>query len=281
MTYRYEIAGVPISFRSPFRIADGKYDGSFRKEGTVSDIFCPITLTDAFSAPKGKKIFSGYLSNLFVDRETVTNDQTESPEGRVVFRSVYRTDGSHMIPVTADRGAAERMTLDRLWSAVDLPFQLSFRSVVTLHSASVDIGGKALLFCAPSGTGKSTQAGLWEKHRGAVILNGDKNALGFCRSVPFAFGLPFCGSSGICRNYALPIAAIVVLSQSGRNEITRLDIPRAVASVTENCVGHNVIPGTAFRTANTVFDLAAKVPVYHLACTPDEDAVRVLEGVLP
>ena len=40
-----------------------------------------------------------------------------------------------------------------------------------LHSSHVSVGGRALLFSAPSGTGKSTQADLWEKTAGGVDLS--------------------------------------------------------------------------------------------------------------
>ncbi len=69
----------------------------------------------------------------------------------------------------------------------------------------------AVLFTAPSGTGKSTQAELWRKHRGASIINGDCTLIAEDDGVFTAFGFPFSGTSGIFENRKAPIAAVVYL----------------------------------------------------------------------
>lgn len=48
------------------------------------------------------------------------------------------------------------------------------RDALVLHCAYMQREGKAILFSAPGGTGKTTQATLWEKHRGTRVVNGDK-----------------------------------------------------------------------------------------------------------
>ena len=51
---------------------------------------------------------------------------------------------------------------------------------------------KAILFSAPSGTGKSTQADLWQKYvRGVEIINGDRAIIGIEDNGVKAYGLPF------------------------------------------------------------------------------------------
>ena len=44
-----------------------------------------------------------------------------------------------------------------------------------MHGAVIAVGNKAWLFTAPSGTGKSTQAELWERYRNAEQINGDRS----------------------------------------------------------------------------------------------------------
>ena len=63
-------------------------------------------------------------------------------------------------------------------SLLALERRLSERPCLILHCAYLEYQGKAMLFSAPSGTGKTTQAGLWEQYRGSHTVNGDKALLG-------------------------------------------------------------------------------------------------------
>lgn len=63
-----------------------------------------------------------------------------------------------------------------------------------LHCAYIKHEGKAILFSAPSGTGKSTKADLWEKYRGSRTVNGDRALLRKKNGIWHACGWPVCGS---------------------------------------------------------------------------------------
>ena len=69
-----------------------------------------------------------------------------------------------------------------------------------LHSSFIKWKDKAILFTAPSGTGKSTQADLWEKYENAEIINGDRSGIRKMDGKWTAYGLPIAGSSGIYKN---------------------------------------------------------------------------------
>lgn len=149
-----------------------------------------------------------------------------------------------------------------------------------LHSSFVDIGGKAILFTAPSGTGKSTQATLWEKLRGATVINGDRAAIRFEKNNPVACGIPYAGSSGICHNVTLPLAAVVYLSQAEATTIQSLRGFAAFRAIWEGCSVNTWDESDAKLVSAAVEQIAGTVPVFHLACRPDESAVLALEGVL-
>ena len=165
-------------------------------------------------------------------------------------------------------------------AALDLPYILLGYNRIVLHAASIEVGGKIIAFSAPSGTGKSTQARLWEKFRGVHQLNGDKVAVGLSNGVPHAFGFPFAGTSGICHDYDLPLRAIVFLRQSPENSITRLRGASALKEFMNNAFGHESIPSYLSQMIICASEILAVTPLYLLSCTPDERAVETLENAL-
>lgn len=149
-----------------------------------------------------------------------------------------------------------------------------------LHSAYIVKDGKAILFSAPSETGKSTQASLWEKYRGAKIVNGDRSLLKCDDGIWYAHGWPICGSSEICHNESYPIQAIVMLYQSKENVVRRLGGAEAVKKVFSQIMVNMWNKDNVVTALDLVQQLAMHVPVFELGCTISEEAVECLERIL-
>ena len=148
------------------------------------------------------------------------------------------------------------------------------------HCSYIEHNGKAILFTAPSGTGKSTQAELWAEHRGAKIINGDRAAVRLTDSIILAEGIPFAGSSKYCNNKNLPIQAIVYLGQASTTAIRKLRGYEAFSKIWEG-ISVNTWDKTDMELVSDVVQkVAESIPIYHLTCTPDESAINALEEVL-
>lgn len=167
------------------------------------------------------------------------------------------------------------------WSSVPLAQLLLPKKAVLMHASHIDINGTSVLFTAPCGTGKSTQAELWRVHRNAEVINGDKAGIYFKDGKVFACGVPFCGTSGICKNRNLPLKAIVVLSQGKENRVKRLTGFEALQGVVNNIYLDLLAPGERQMCIDFAIELLEKVNVFSLQCTPDERAVETLEKALP
>ncbi len=148
------------------------------------------------------------------------------------------------------------------------------------HSSFVEYGGKGILFTAPSGTGKSTQADLWKKYRDAEIINGDRSVVRITDAGIVACGIPFAGSSQICLNKTLPLGAIVYLKQAPQNRIRRLGGSEAFCRIWEGCSVNTWDKADVAAMSETVQQVIGAVPMFELACTPDEEAVKTLEKAL-
>ena len=57
---------------------------------------------------------------------------------------------------------------------------LQKHGVVFLHASQIAVRNKGILFTAPSGTGKTTPARLWEKYRQADIICNDRTRWTIC-----------------------------------------------------------------------------------------------------
>ncbi len=148
------------------------------------------------------------------------------------------------------------------------------------HASYIDIGGEALIFAAPSETGKSTQADLWAQYAGAEIINGDRVAIALKGGRYHAYGYPACGSSGICVNRTLPIRAIIVLEQGADNKV----LPMTPGEKFRAALSGMVINAWETEETKLAMDLAEKwigaIPMYRFSCRPDADAVDTLKAFL-
>ena len=250
--------------------------GGFGEQSPDIELVCGIGIPDITPADK-KAGTSG-------DFEVYSNEKTakrlfklaESGDGVV---AEYALSGGSRADVTATRRAFTCALDDRyLWAVTALSQLMLFKNTVFLHSSYISVGGKAVLFSAPCGTGKSTQADLWVKYADARLINGDKAGISIRDNKITAHGLPFCGTSGVCKNESYPLGAIVLLSQGRENTVTRLGAAQCVSALTGNIYLDLLAPGERERLFLFLFELIEKIPVYSFACTPDDDAVKILKA---
>ena len=148
------------------------------------------------------------------------------------------------------------------------------------HCSYIERNGEAILFTAPSGTGKSTQADLWQEYRGVEIVNGDRAAIRLVDGKLMAEGIPFAGSSQYCKNRSLPIRAIVYLAQAKENSIRKLRGYEAFSRIWEGVSVNTWDKEDMELVSAAVQKVARQIPVFYMPCTPDEQAVKTLEEAL-
>ena len=102
-----------------------------------------------------------------------------------------------------------------------------------LHSSAVVVDGRAYLFSADSGTGKSTHTQLWLRRFGdrAYILNDDKPAVMLADGQLFAWGTPWSGKSDLNENRCVPLQGVCFIERSEKNSIRRIDASEALPEI--------------------------------------------------
>ena len=165
-----------------------------------------------------------------------------------------------------------------IWNYLAFEDVLINHQAFILHSSFISWQNNGILFTAPSGTGKSTQADLWKKYEDADIYNGDRTIIRKIDGKYYGFGSPYAGSSGIYRNESAPIKAIVVIEQGPDNVIRRLHGREAFLPLFRETLMNTWNKEYMEKMTDLLMDVACQIPVYHLSCRPDQGAVNTVKN---
>lgn len=156
-------------------------------------------------------------------------------------------------------------------------YQLLRHGGMMLHSSAVVVDGRAYLFSAPSGTGKSTHTRIWQQLMGerAKVINDDKPALRSIGGIWYAYGTPWCGKDGININARAPIAGICFLKQASENRIRRLSNAEAVRNIIWQTMRRFRLEENLDRMLANVDSLVRSVPVFELENRPEPEAAML------
>ena len=196
----------------------------------------------------------------------------------------YRYDGDKDADIVFD--VTEKYYIDRqaehphlsmgeaeyLWSGAHFYEKLSQFNGVMLHASCVEYEGKAYLFSARSGTGKSTHTHLWLKYLpGARIINDDKPAIRYIDGEFYAYGTPWSGKTDESVNEGIPIAGIAFLTR-GENKIKRIPGIKALKLFMDQTVRpyDKALMEDMLETLNLIL---TNIPIYELSCDMSEEAV--------
>ncbi len=145
-----------------------------------------------------------------------------------------------------------------------------------LHSSAIEMDGRAYLFSANSGTGKSTHTGLWKKTFGDKVtyINDDKPIIRKIDGKFYVYGTPWSGKTDLNTNIKVPLAAIVFIERGVTNSIEPIDPAKeAVAVPMLEQTPRPRTPKLLEAMLNTADDLLTSTPLFRLRCNISEEAV--------
>ena len=243
----YEFGGTLFRIDSEEPLLESKYTAPFACAGTKTPDF---VITVGYS---GEKMQNGF-SNANRSGSNIQIEFAESYRGKISAKNALEESG--IFRMLAEHGG------------------------VVLHSSYVlTKQGEALLFSAPSGTGKSTQAELWRKFAGAKVINGDR-ALIKAQNGVTANGIFFSGTSGISENVTAPLRAIVLLRQSFANELKKVSGKEAFMRLLPQCSYYPKEEENLKLVTGILAEIISAVPIYDFGCVPEKSAVTALNEVL-
>ena len=145
---------------------------------------------------------------------------------------------------------------------------------IPIHGSCIMHQESAYLFLGESGTGKSTHTRLWREYiSGSSLLNDDSPIIACETDGMFIYGSPWSGKTPCYKPLKLSLGGCVRLSQAPFNKIQRLSPLKAYAALHPSCPPEFAYDEALYAGISQTLDgLLSSVPVYHLACLPDEAA---------
>lgn len=136
-----------------------------------------------------------------------------------------------------------------------------------LHSSAVELDGRAYLFSAPSGTGKSTHTEQWLRLFGerARIINDDTPAICVVDGNILAFGTPWSGKSDLNINVGVPLQGICMLERSTENFIEPLSADKAVFGILNQTVRPPIESGMDCLLS-LIDEVVNRIPMWRMGC---------------
>lgn len=143
-----------------------------------------------------------------------------------------------------------------------------------LHASAVALHGKAWLFTAPSGTGKSTHTEKWCRLFGAVPINDDKPALRQTDAGWVACGTPWSGKNDLSNPGVIPLGGIACLERGEQNRIRQMEAAEALPYIFSQCV-RRLEAEQMDRQLYLLDQLLNQVPIWLLTARNDDGAAYV------
>lgn len=156
-------------------------------------------------------------------------------------------------------------------------FATATLGTLEMHASTVVNGGRAYLFLAKSGTGKSTHSRMWLKAIPGTHLMNDDNPV--VRVYPggrvMAYGTPWSGKTPCYRAEAFPVGAFVRIVRAPENRLERLSVVESYASVYSSSSGFKADRAMGDGLHSAISAAVQGAPSFAMHCLPDEDAARV------
>lgn len=278
--YYLSVAGVRILFEADYPLTVNAEFLPFLIEPEAADLHAVIRKTADMPRLPSNPIYADIFCT--VSQNEAGNIQKfffSSADGSYIV-STYPSNGEHILieyPSCYENGAPD---LQNCFYCLGFEEYLLRRNKLCLHASCVDTPLGGILFSGPSGIGKTTQADLWCKHRGARPINGDRPILSQEGKNWLAWGSPYAGSSKVYVNDSCTVAAIVLLKQASTCTLRKLSLAEAFRGVWAGLTIRTWDRPFVEAASSLTIELVGTVPVYEFSCTPDEKAVAFLEEEL-
>jgi hypothetical protein len=225
--FKVEVDGIEAYPYAESRFADYETEAF-----DCADVKIKLEDVDFIQVPKQKPLASSYLLRRYYKDSDSYDIYLVEDEGNGAVAQIHsnltwseltvKTSSVHITGIETDF-LAFRFLFDAFKNII------AYAGGIVLHSSAISYKNQGILFSAPSGTGKSTHTGLWQRlwPESVEVVNDDTPAIFFKNNVPYMYGLPWSGK-GPNKNMSVPLKSVVFLQRSEQNVIKLSDTDSAV-----------------------------------------------------
>lgn len=275
---QYTIAGIILRINTDFDNIPEEFSAYISKDECAADCEVNFLQCSEISPPQGDFIYTDYFS------------WYTHQEGYAVCLS-HPLDPSKLVcKLTTDKDwrqasffyltdiSSQEPAIFKLFTNIIIRNLVLLHHRIIFHASAINWHNNGIAFTAPAGTGKSTQALLWETHMGASVLNDDNPLLRLTLNGITIHGTPWCGSEKKHQNISVPLTAIYVLEQGNENRLRRLQ----EAELSSYLLPRFFLPYHDPRLMDLALSYYARIvdsiPIYLLQCRPDQEAVQIVHN---
>jgi len=267
---KYQIAGIKLEFSYCFPdfFADRitKYQIN---DDDVVDARLKVSLSNDLKEIRGKFKRNVKGLNVYeVDGKNVVTSKN--------IQLIYTDDYSD-VEIVLNKGLGEKLPeIEYSYTGMYFSALAVKRGLIPLHASAIEYNNQAIVFSAPSGTGKSTHVSLWKRlYPDVKIINDDKPLIIRENNQFYVAGSPWSGKTILNDNVKAPLKTIVFLKQSPDNYVKELENYEKFIELVRNTYH----PDTEDDVRNLFdrFDLLIKEKmITSLYCNMDITAVKTI-----
>lgn len=268
------IAGLNLKFNNFHNCFPEQFNAFITEEKQTIHMNINFFIGMPANPENGRMILRNYELNVMELAEKYILTLPQNPEITEIqlWKDGTRTD-IYSIPLISDEYR------EKLFHAIRLPFLYlaQMNGMAAIHSASILYKEKAWLFSAPSGTGKSTHAALWNTNLNTKNINGDLNLLAFENEVPVVHGIPWCGTSGIYDTASYSLGGITLLKQAPTDHVRELTEDEKPLMVSQRFISPSWDVDMFEKNMKLAEEISSRSLICRLYCTKENSAMEIMK----
>lgn len=281
---KYVIAGVKCMFefhhKEFFDSRLKEYVGDFLDEECEMEMHSIIN--NDIKEPEGEVLIESKIAKCILDKNGVYHYIKYKNQDKFICLKISYTKNYEKVFIEQIDHSHKYLTLvEREYVYTNQAFvnRVTCLGAVMIHSSCISYKGKAILFSADSGTGKSTHTSLWKElySDDVKFINDDKPIVRLIGDEAYAYGTPWSGKTDLNSNICAPLKGIIVLERGAKNTIERVNLSDVITTVFANIIvptENQEIANIALSSYNKIL---SKVPLYRLKCNISLEAPKIVK----